>query len=70
MAKQSFINSKTANIALIVIGIGLAAWGYKLSGAFSSQVTQAFSGSPSDRVMIFYIAGAICAAIGLFRLKK
>ena len=70
MAKQSFINSKAVNIALIVIGIGIAAWGYKLSGQFSSQVVQTISGSPTDKVMMYYIVGAICAAIGLFRLKK
>ena len=70
MAKLSTSNAKIINIALIVIGIGLAAWGYKLSSGFGSQFSQAFSGSPSDQVMMFYIAGAVCAAIGLFRITR
>ena len=63
-------NKKIIGIVLAVAGIGLAFWGYRLSGGFGSQVSQAFSGSPSDKVMMFYIGGAVSLAVGLFMLFK
>jgi len=48
----------------------LAIWGYRLAGGFGSQVTQAFTGSPTDKVMMFYIGGAASLAAGLFLLFK
>jgi hypothetical protein len=63
-------NKQIIGIVLAVLGVGLAFWGYRLAGGFGSQVTQAFSGSPSDKVMMFYIGGAISLAAGLFMLLK
>ena len=56
---------KIAGIALVVIGLGLAFWGYRLSGSFGSQVTQAFQGA-DNKVMMFYIGGAVCFIVGLY----
>jgi cytosine/uracil/thiamine/allantoin permease len=61
---------KIVGIVLTILGIGLAVWAYRLSGGFGSQVTQAFTGSPTDQVMMFYIGGAISLAVGLFLLLK
>ena len=61
---------KIIGIILAVLGIGLAYWGYRMSGSFGSQLNQAFSGSPSDKVMAFYIGGAASFAVGLFLLLK
>ena len=61
---------KIVGIVLTVLGIGLAVWGYRLSGGFGSRVAQAFSGSPTDQVMMFYIGGAVSLAVGLFLLLK
>ena len=63
-------NRKILGIVLAVLGVGLAFWGYRLSGGFGAQVTQAFSGSPTDKVMAFYIGGAASFAVGLFLLLK
>ena len=63
-------NTKIIGIVLAVVGVGLAVWGYQLSGGFGSQVTQAVTGSPADKVMIFYIAGAASLVAGLFLLFK
>ena len=63
-------NKKILGIVLAIVGVGLAFWGYRLSGGFGSQVTQAFTGSPADKVMIFYIGGAVSLAVGLFLLLK
>ena len=63
-------NKKLLGIVLAVVGVGLAFWGYRLSGGLGSQVNQAFTGSPTDKVMIFYIAGAASLLAGLFLLFK
>ena len=61
---------KLISIALMAAGIGLAYWGYDMSGGLDSQLNQAFSGSSSDGVMIRYIAGAASFAAGLFLYLK
>ncbi len=64
------MNKKIIGIVLAVVGAGLAYWGYRLSGGVGAQVTQAFTGSPTDRIMAFYIGGAVSLAVGLFLLFK
>jgi hypothetical protein len=71
MAKKSNSTMKLVGIVLLVVGIGLAFWGYQMSGALGSQLTKAFSGSMPDAVMYRYIGGAACFFAGLFlTLKK
>jgi len=70
MAKNSGDTMKIISIALLVLGIGLAVWGYQLSGSIGSQVTQAVTGSDTDKVMTFYIAGAVSFFVGLYLFKK
>lgn len=62
--------SKITGIALVVIGVGLAVWGYQLSGSVGSQITQAATGSDTDKVMTFYIAGAVNFVVGLYIFAK
>lgn len=59
--------TKIIGIALMVAGIGMAAWGYQLSGSVGSQITQAITGSDTDKVMTLYIAGAVSFAVGIYR---
>ena len=54
----------------MVAGIGLAIWGYQMSGSLGSQLNQAINGSYTDKVMIVYIAGAASFILGLFFLVK
>ena len=63
-------NNKIIGIVLLVIAIGLAYWAYSMSGSVGSQLNEAISGSPSDRVMIYYIGAAIAAVVGVFMLVK
>lgn len=70
MASNSTSPLKIIGIALMVIGIGLAFWGYQTSGSISSQFSQTFSGSPSDKVMMFYIGGAVSFFVGIFLFIK
>jgi len=62
--------TKVIGIALVVVGLGLGFWGYRMSGSVGSQVSQAFTGSASDKVMTFYIGGAVSLVVGLYLLMK
>jgi len=62
--------NKIIGIVLAVVGAGLVVWGYQLSGGFGEQLGRAVSGSPSDKVMAFYIGGAASFLVGLFLLIK
>ena len=57
-------------IVLIIVGLGLAYWGYEESSSLGSSLNQAFSGSPSDNVMIKYIGGAASLAVGAFLFTR
>jgi Protein of unknown function (DUF3185) len=70
MANSSTGSMKILGIVLVVVGLGLAFWGYRLSGSVGSHITQAVTGSDTDKVMMFYISGAACFVVGLFLSKK
>jgi hypothetical protein len=59
---------KVIGIIALVIGIMLLVWGYNISHSVGSQVQQAFTGTPTDRAMYFYIGGAVLAIYGLARI--
>jgi hypothetical protein len=58
--------SKLIGVVLIIVGAGLAFWGYQISGGLGSQITQTVSGAMSDEVMYRYIGGAASAAVGAY----
>jgi hypothetical protein len=70
MAKGSNPLKKIIGLAFLVVGIGLAIWAYQMSGSIGSQIKEAFSGAPTDKVMMMYIGSAVCGVIGLFLLVK
>ena len=70
MAQGSIFSMKVLGIVLVVLGFGLAFWGYDLSGSFGSQVTQAFTGSDSEEVRNFYIGAAVSIIMGLLLIIK
>lgn len=61
---------KIIGISLVVLGIGLAMWGYQLSGSVGSQITWVVTGSDTDKVMTFYIAGAVSFVVGIYLFLK
>lgn len=61
---------KIISIILIVLGIGLAVWGYQLSGSVGSEITQAITGADTDRVMTYYITGAVSFFVGIYLFSK
>ncbi len=64
------MNKKIIGIVLLVAGVAAIVWGYNQSQTVGGQITEAFSGSPSDEILIYYIGGAIAALIGIFILLK
>jgi hypothetical protein len=68
--KKSSSSIKIVGIILIVVGIGLGYYGYQQSTAILSQVSQTVTGSPTDKVMGFYIGGAVSFVVGLFLFLK
>lgn len=70
MAKRSASTAKIISIILMVAGIGLAYWGYQQSGSFNSQLTHAFTGSHTDKVMTLYITGAASFFVGLYLFAR
>jgi hypothetical protein len=70
MAMGSGATMKIIGIVLVVLGIGLALWGYQLSGSVGSQITQAVTGSDTDKVMTLYITGAVSLVVGIYLLIK
>lgn len=70
MANTSLSTMKLAGIVLIVVGAGLALWGYQMSDSISSVLSRTFTGSDTDKVMMFYISGAASSVVGLFLLFK
>ena len=70
MAKGSGSPMKIIGIALVVIGLGFALWGYQLSGSIGSQINQAVTGSDTDKVMTFYITGAVGFIVGIYLFAK
>jgi hypothetical protein len=70
MANSSNPAMKIIGIVLVVVGLGLAFWAYRLSGSVGSQITQAVTGSPTDKIMAFYIGGAVSFVVGLYLLIK
>lgn len=70
MPNQNSSLEKALGLALIVIGAGLAYWGYQMSESLSSQVSSTITGSLPKDVMYRYIGGAASAIAGVFLFLK
>ena len=70
MAKKAASQMTIISIVLVVLGVGLAFWGYQMSGSVSSQLTRTFTGSFTNKVMMLYIGGAVSVAVGVFLYFK
>lgn len=63
------MNSKIIGIILIVVGVGLAFWGYNIYDSASAQITRAISGDIPVEAWGGMVGGAICILVGLLKLK-
>ncbi len=55
-------------IALLVLGLILLFFGYQASQGLEDQVSEAFTGNYTDATMLYWIAGAVSAVVGLVML--
>jgi len=60
------MNQKMIGWVLLAVGIVLIVFGYNASQSFGSQFRQGFTGSMSDKTMMYYLGGAVCIAAGAF----
>jgi uncharacterized membrane protein YidH (DUF202 family) len=59
-------SNKLIGLVLLAVGIVLLVMGYNASQSVGSQFKEAFSGSMSDKAMLFYLGGAVVTAIGAY----
>ncbi len=59
------MNRKALGIALLVGGVILLFFGFNESQSFASEVTEVFTGSPTDRSMWMIVLGSVTAVAGL-----
>lgn len=62
--------NKPLSIALLVGGIILAIFGVSASNSFSSEVSEFFTGSPTDKAMWMMVGGIVAAIIGFVGLMR
>jgi ABC-type Mn2+/Zn2+ transport system permease subunit len=55
-------------VIALVIGIMLLVWARDMAQSIGSQVQQAFTGAPTDRVTYFRIAGVALVIFGAFQI--
>ena len=59
-------SQKLIGFVLLAVGIVLLVLGYNASQSLGSQVSQAFSGSMSDKATWLYLGGAVLLAAGAY----
>ena len=59
------MNRRAMGIALLVGGVILLVFGLNASDSFASEVSEVFTGSPTDRSMWMIVLGSATAVAGL-----
>lgn len=62
--------NKPIAIALLAVGVLLIIYGINASNSFTSEISKAFTGSPTDKTIWLLAAGIIAAVIGLVGLAR
>lgn len=63
------MKSKHIGIILIIAGVALALWGYNIYDSAGSQITRAISGDVPIEAWLGMVGGAICVALGIYKIK-
>jgi len=56
--------NKALGIALLVVGVGLIGYGLSASDSFSSGISRAFTGAPTNKTLWLLLGGIASAIIG------
>jgi LPXTG-motif cell wall-anchored protein len=62
--------SKPIALAILAVGIVLLVWGINASNSAGSEVTEALTGSPTDKSIWLIALGALGAIAGAFSLFR
>lgn len=57
---------KAVGVTLLVVGVVLLIFGIQASQSFASDVSETFTGSPTDRAIWMIVGGAAAAVLGGF----
>jgi uncharacterized membrane protein YidH (DUF202 family) len=60
------MNQRMIGWVLVAVGVVLLVFGYNASQSLGSQLKLGFTGSLTDKAMLYYMGGAISVAIGAF----
>lgn len=63
------MNKKYIGIALIIIGVALAYWGYDAYDSVGSQLSRTFNGGAPFEAWAGMLGGAVCIVIGILQVK-
>lgn len=61
---------KIIGIICLVLGIMLLVWAHNIEHGVNSQITEVFTGTPSNRAMYFYIGGTVLGIVGVWRIFR
>ncbi|HKI68713.1 MAG TPA: DUF3185 family protein [Verrucomicrobiae bacterium] len=59
---------RAVGVICLVIGVLLLVWGHNASQSVGAQIQQVFTGSPPNKAMYLYAAGAVLSLTGLFQI--
>lgn len=62
--------NKALALALLAGGVLLIIFGVSASNSFSSEISEAFTGSPTDKAIWLLVGGVIAAVVGLVGLAR
>lgn len=62
--------TKVISLVLMIVGIGLAVWGFREADSPVGEVTEAVTGSYADETMMMLIGGAVSFVVGLYLFIK
>ncbi len=62
--------NKPISLTLIAVGVLLIVFGINASNSLSSEISRAFTGSPTDKAIWLLAGGVIAAVIGLVGLSR
>lgn len=61
---------KLIGVALLAVGVILLVLGFNEYGAFGSRLARALGSGPSNKVLMLFITGGVCTALGLMQTLK
>ena len=64
------MNNTALGAGLLVVGALLLIMGFNASQSIGSEISEAFTGTPSDRSIWFLVGGALAAVMGFVMLLR